>query len=194
MSRALAEKAIEFLVGEVVKEANRDGAPLSEVERKMLFFSETGWTLPDMAEVANTFHREYQDAEYERKIVGLIRAARKRADETKAATWSQAVERLAEGDHYLLVMIDRAGVSRSRGVFLRAAAAVVTSMGAVWAFHFAGGWYFGHSPTRDEMGFMLWLGAIAFACIYLLLRFAFGSVIDDYIGRVLDFFTGTRTN
>jgi hypothetical protein len=42
---------------------------------------------------------------------------------------------------------------------LRAAAAVVTSMGAVWAFHFAGGWYFGHSPTRDEMGFMLWLGA-----------------------------------
>jgi len=39
-------EAKEFLIGELVGEAQRENMPLSEVERKMLYFTESGWTLP----------------------------------------------------------------------------------------------------------------------------------------------------
>jgi hypothetical protein len=65
--------AKEFLVGRIAAEAAREGAPLSEVERKMLYFSETGWTLPDMMQVNEEFDRNYDQNEYEQKIAGLIR-------------------------------------------------------------------------------------------------------------------------
>lgn len=43
------DNAIDFLVGRIAQRAEQEGVPLSEVERKMLYFSETAWTLPDMA-------------------------------------------------------------------------------------------------------------------------------------------------
>ena len=46
-----AREAKEFLISRIVDQAQRDGVPLSEVERKMLYFSETGWTLPDIMSV-----------------------------------------------------------------------------------------------------------------------------------------------
>ncbi len=98
--------AKEFLVGEIVSEAERQGQPLTDIERKMLYFSETDWTLPDIADVAETFDREYDRAEYERKIAKLAQAARNQGDRS---IWSAAVARLAEGDHYLLVMVGKAG-------------------------------------------------------------------------------------
>jgi hypothetical protein len=47
--------AKEFIVGKIVLEAERESVPLSEVERKMLCFSETAWTLPDIADVKEAF-------------------------------------------------------------------------------------------------------------------------------------------
>jgi hypothetical protein len=40
--------AKEYLVSRIVAEADRAGIQLSDIERKMLYFSETGWTLPDI--------------------------------------------------------------------------------------------------------------------------------------------------
>jgi hypothetical protein len=40
--------AKEYLVGKIAAEAELEGKPLSEIERKMLYFSETGCTLPDI--------------------------------------------------------------------------------------------------------------------------------------------------
>ena len=80
MSRfADAHEAKEFLVARIVGEAQRERVPLSEVERKMLYFSETDWTMPDIAQVGDQFEREYNREEYEKKITRLIRNARKRA-------------------------------------------------------------------------------------------------------------------
>jgi hypothetical protein len=59
--------AKEFLVSRIIMESQREGVPLSEVERKMLYFSETAWTLPDMAEVSDAFDREYDQAEFEQE-------------------------------------------------------------------------------------------------------------------------------
>ena len=54
-----AREAKEFLVARIVEEARREGVPLSEVERKMLYFSETGWTLPDMMQISDALNQEF---------------------------------------------------------------------------------------------------------------------------------------
>jgi hypothetical protein len=73
-----AREAKEFLVSKIADEAQREGAPLSEVERKMLYFTENYWTLPDMMEVNEAFDRDYDAAEYEKKIAQLVRHAHAR--------------------------------------------------------------------------------------------------------------------
>ena len=101
-------EAKEFLVGKIVGEAERDGVPLSEVERKMLYFTETGWTLPEMGEVNDRFDLEYAQDEYENKISGLVQSYLVNAgaeNNGKLEDWWEAVGKLSEGDHYLSVMI-----------------------------------------------------------------------------------------
>jgi len=70
--------ALDFVVARIALEAQRDGAPLSEIERKMLYFSETAWTLPDDVDVNDEFDRKYDQQEYEKKIAQLISKAVKR--------------------------------------------------------------------------------------------------------------------
>ena len=68
------KQAKDFLADRIAAEAKRGGAPLSEVERKMLYFSETDWTLPEMATVSAEFDRDYDENEYEQKIAALVRS------------------------------------------------------------------------------------------------------------------------
>jgi hypothetical protein len=97
--------AKEYLVGRIVAEAERKAVPLTEVERKMLYFSETGWTLSGILEVNEEFERDYDTDTYERKVAGLARAAQDRFTAEEREAWDDAVVRLSEGDHYLLVLI-----------------------------------------------------------------------------------------
>lgn len=73
--------AKEFLISRIVEEARSAGIPLSEVERKMLYFSETGWTLPDIMQVNEQFDLSYGMEEYEKKIADLAGKAAQRAQE-----------------------------------------------------------------------------------------------------------------
>jgi len=110
----IAREAKEFLVAGIVAEAQHENVPLSEIERKMLYFTETGWTLPDIMEVNDSFDREYDQNEYEKKIARLIRHATKRARKENPdnfASWISAARKLKKEDHYISVMIDHAGVS-----------------------------------------------------------------------------------
>jgi hypothetical protein len=119
---ANAREAKEFLVSKVVQEALRENVPLSEVERKMLYFTETAWTLPDMAEVSAEFDSQYDQREYERKVTRLIRNARKRArkeDKREFEAWPDAIRALSRGDHYILVMARAAGAARPPGDLLK---------------------------------------------------------------------------
>ncbi len=104
-----SRQAKEFLVGRVVAEAQREDVALSEIERKMLYFSETAWTLPDMMEVNDAFDDEYDTEEYEQKINRLVSAFRERAhrdDRRELKAWDAAVQKLRDEDHYILVMAD----------------------------------------------------------------------------------------
>lgn len=108
-------EAKEYLADVITKEAERDGTPLTEVERKMLFFTETGWTLPDMKVISSEFDRDYDQDKYEQKIGSIITRIRTRfADEDppEQMTWNSALERLGDGDHYLLVLADAANPTR----------------------------------------------------------------------------------
>lgn len=100
-------QAKEFAIGLIASEAEREGVPLSELERKMLYFSETGWTVPGMAEAAQKFESEYDSRQYEKKIASLIKKLQTRLksdDPNTLKTWLDALEKLSEGDHYLLVL------------------------------------------------------------------------------------------
>ena len=108
-----AREAKEFLISKIASEAEREGVTLSDVERKMLYFSETGWTLPDIMEVNDQFDREYDQAKYEKKIAHLIRNLTKRMrkespDDLKS--FVGAIRKLKKEDHYILVMVEAAGI------------------------------------------------------------------------------------
>jgi hypothetical protein len=108
-----AREAKEFLISRIVEEAMRENVPLSEIERKMLYFSETDWTLPDITDVSDQFDREYDQDEYEAKITRLVSKAakhdRKESGEQYDAWWD-AIKLLEKQDHYILVMIRAAGL------------------------------------------------------------------------------------
>jgi hypothetical protein len=131
-------EAKEFLISEVVEEAQHQNVTLSEVERKMLYFTESGWTLPDIVKVNEDFDSEYDQDEYEQKIAKLVKEADRRI--RKAAgddyeKWWGAIRFLQREDHYISVMIRLAGL-RPRGDQLRlfVAALGIVSVIAVWGF------------------------------------------------------------
>jgi hypothetical protein len=99
-------EAKEYLIARIVAEADRENVPLSETERKMMYFTETAWTLPDMGEVSEAFDRDYDQPTYETKIGGLAQRARQHADEmNELKEWKEAVLTLGREDHYLVVLL-----------------------------------------------------------------------------------------
>ena len=70
---ATARDAKEFLIGRIITQAQLERVSLTDVERKMLYFSESGWTLPDIDQISDVFDRDYDQGQYERKIGTLIR-------------------------------------------------------------------------------------------------------------------------
>jgi len=104
-----SREAKEFLAEKIAAEAEREGVPLAEVERKMLCFSETAWTLPDMMEVSEVFDRDFDMVEYENRISGLVKrylARVRKTDAQELAAWNEAVKTIRAEDHYILVLID----------------------------------------------------------------------------------------
>ena len=105
--------AKDYLAEKIVAEAKRQGAPLSDVERKMLYFSEEDQLCASMRAVSNAFDRDYNQDEFEQKIAGLVRALKASQSPEEQEKWDEAVLKLCDGDHYLLVLID--GASRQTG-------------------------------------------------------------------------------
>ncbi len=112
-----AREAKEYIIARIVDEADREGTPLSETERKMMYFTETASTLPDMLKVNEAFERDYDQAIYEAKIGSLARKAWGHAiDAEEDEPWKDAIGLLRREDHYLLVLLD-AGKA-NKGSFL----------------------------------------------------------------------------
>jgi hypothetical protein len=100
-----------FIVEKIIEQAATDHIALSEIEGKMLLFSESSPALTDMLEVNNIFGRDYDRVAYEAKIVDLIKhiksSLRENAD--AARVWNEAVRSLRGEDYYFMVMLNEAG-------------------------------------------------------------------------------------
>src|SRR5579863_1970824 len=101
----------------------------------MLYFSESAWTLPDMAEVNQEFDSNYDQGEFERKIAAIVRniQAARISDKGEERSWDQAVRVLRREDHYLVVLIDSAGTVRPRGDFIKLVLTALVIVGALAA-------------------------------------------------------------
>jgi hypothetical protein len=103
--------AKQFLISKVLEESDYQHVSLSEVERKMLYFTEIGPSLPNIYEVNAEFERSYDPNEYESKIASLLRGARNRDRDRSQSfeqPWKDALETLRKEDHYILVMVRQA--------------------------------------------------------------------------------------
>jgi hypothetical protein len=138
--------AKQFLISRVIEEADFERIRLSDVEKKMLHFTEVGPSLPDIFEVNEEFERTCDADEYEDKIANLLKRARDRDREESPAReqqWKDALDALKKEDHYILVMVSRAfgaGVGsslenkpRSFSIYLVVVIAVVlVILKAIW--------------------------------------------------------------
>jgi hypothetical protein len=106
-----ASRAREFLVTRVVEQAAQEHIPLSDIERRMLSFSETMDAEPDFA-ASEAFDQQCDQDEYEKKVTALVKNAYS-LDKSRgqADAWEQALSALMDQDFYLLVMVEKAGVT-----------------------------------------------------------------------------------
>ena len=182
-------EAKEFIISQIVEEAQQENSPLSEVERKMLYFTESGWTLPEIIKVNEDFDREYDQDEYEHKIAKLVTKADKRIrngvrdDYDK---WRAAIRFLEREDHYILVMIRLAGL-RPRGDQLRLLATGLGIVTVLLIAMFLSIKYDIHIPSRNDIGIFVWVSLACLFVLYMLLRFIVGATkTDDLTSTVLE--------
>ena len=181
-------EAKEFLISTLVAQALHENVPLSEVERKMLYFAESGWTLPDMWKVSEEFDRECDRAKYERKIAKLVMKADNRIRKSSRDdydTWWAAIRFLQREDHYISVMIRLAGL-RPRGGQLRLFAAGLGIAICILVWVFLSIKYDIFIPGGD-LEIFVWAFITCLAIGYMLLRFILGrNRTDDITSKALE--------
>lgn len=120
-------EAKEFLVTQTAEQATLEGVPLSDIEKRMMYFTEGKDALEDPTALNDEFEAQCDTTKYEAKISRLLHHAyqrvRKENDEARRH-WDDAIKCLRRGDHYLLVMWDLAPPGeRPRGDSLKLLAA-----------------------------------------------------------------------
>lgn len=108
-------EAKDFLVQQTAEQAALEHVPLSELEKRMMYFTESGEMHEDPFKLNDEFEAEYDSGEYEAKISKLLRHAHariKKENPTKASQWKDAIRQLSKGDHYILVLSGDLGGER----------------------------------------------------------------------------------
>jgi len=105
------KQAKDFLVEQTVEQAALEGVPLADVEKRMMYFTESDAASCDSPiELNDEFEAQCDTKEYETKISRLLHDAFRRLKEEnpeRIRNWDQAIRALRKGDHYLLVMVDQ---------------------------------------------------------------------------------------
>ncbi len=102
-----SKEAKDFLVEQTAQQAAIQGISLSDLEKRMMYFTEWDDSSENPTELNEEFEAQYDTPEYEAKIAGLMRNAYKRiktGDPTAIHTWDEAIRTLRKGDHYILVL------------------------------------------------------------------------------------------
>lgn len=120
-------EAKDFLVTQTAEQAALEGVPLSDLEKRMMYFTESRDAVEDPIKLHEQFEAQYDSEKYESKIAKLLHHAhervKKESDDARTH-WDDAIKSLRRGDHYLLVMWDLApSDERPRGDSLKLLAA-----------------------------------------------------------------------
>jgi hypothetical protein len=185
-------EAKEFLVSRIIEEARKRHVRMSELERKMLYFSEGYPTLPDIMEVNEKFEAEYGNEKYETKIRGLSRKAFRRDQKESpeyVPLWREAVKVLNKEDHYIMVMLDvpRSATDLAKLVI---GGLVVAAMGvgAVAAIHWASRIIDFRVPDRVKLLSFILVFALAYYLVYSDKWKVVGKYLVDLAERVARWF------
>ena len=200
-------EVLDFIASRIADAAQKYGSPLSEVERKMLYFSESAWTLPNILEVNDDFERNYDSAAYEKKISRLIKQALSDARKTQKEefeSWDEALAQLSQEDRYLNVMVRQAGFHagirspRRRRKWLkfsvRIAVVVILFGGATWfiAQRFPDVSTGPLGIPRRSYGSALWAVVFCLAILSVLVRVLVGpKKFDKFSARLEGWIFGT---
>jgi len=149
---ATQSEAKGFFVEKVVSRALSEGQPLSKQEQRLLRVSEAD---PDSLTDVQDAESEAAEREFESRVSGLLKRSYEADLETnpdRRNLYCDAYAKLAEGDHYLLVMIEQAIGRRllRRGLVARVGMFVLLIVPGVVAFLMAAalGWSFITNPRR----------------------------------------------
>ena len=105
-----APEAKTFLVQQISQQAQLDGIELSDLEKRMLYFTEGSTAVEDPVALNEEFEAQYDTAKFEKKISRLMHSAYQRLKQEGPSgqhAWDDAIRRLKRGDHYILVMWDQ---------------------------------------------------------------------------------------
>jgi hypothetical protein len=109
------KQAKDFIVGQAVEQAALEGVSLADVEKRMMYFTESdAATCDDPVKLNDEFEAQYETKEYETKISRLLHHAHCRLKEENPEglrNWNQAIRTLRKGDHYLLIMLNQSSES-----------------------------------------------------------------------------------
>jgi hypothetical protein len=184
-------EAKQFVISRIVEEAQQEGTPLSEPERKLLYESAVLEPARNLAEASEDFDTPSRQDQYERRIAGLIRSFDRRARKERSdewVIWWDAIQLLKKHDNYVVVMIDRARLSPP-GDFLRlwATGLAIVSLILVVIFLaiFVADNYKNHLPSGKAFGFYIWTTVACVAVGYGLIRWILGAErLDNLSDRV----------
>jgi len=102
-------EAKDFLVAQTAEQAALEGVPLSDLEKRMMYFTESGYVPEDPISLNDEFEAECNAEEYESKISRLLHHAYyrlRKENDVGRKNWDPAIRCLRRGDHYLLFMWD----------------------------------------------------------------------------------------
>jgi hypothetical protein len=108
-------EAKDFLVTQTAEQAALEGVPLSDLERRMMYFTETGECPEDPLALNEEFEKEYDTDEYETKVKRLFANAHRRLKEERSpalAEWEESLKALDQTDDYILILCDRSLLAR----------------------------------------------------------------------------------
>jgi hypothetical protein len=111
-------EAKDSLVQQTAEQAALENVSLSDLEKRMMYFTETDECPEDPIALHDAFEAEYNNDEYEAKISKLMNHAHsriKRENPEAARKWKEAIRQLSKGDHYVLILCNE-GLYRAAGV------------------------------------------------------------------------------
>jgi hypothetical protein len=112
------KQAKDFLADQAAQQAALDRTPFSDLEKRMMYFSESDPASCDEPVTLNDeFEEKYDTAEYEAKMSRLLSRAYKRLKTENLGgklQWDDAIATLEKGDHYVLLLLGQTSSANDR--------------------------------------------------------------------------------